>query len=154
MDIADNLRTETVRHAGPLAAVCVEPDTPVRRVLEVLAELGRGAVLIARQGRLVGIFTERDALKLMASGGEMDGSIEGLMTRDPVSVEQSDSIGTAIGRMSARGYRRLPILDEAGRPVGLLDAAGVIHWLVQHFPSAVYNLPPVTNPATQEREGP
>jgi hypothetical protein len=32
--------------------------------------------------------------------------------------------------------------------------AGVVHWLVQHFPSAVYNLPPVSNPATQEREGP
>ena len=39
------------------------------------------------------------------------------------------------------------------RPTGVLDVAGVVHWLVQHFPSAVYNLPPVSNPATQEREG-
>jgi CBS domain-containing protein len=76
------------------------------------------------------------------------------MTRDPVTLQHSDTVGTAIGRMSANGYRRLPIVDAAGRPTGVLDVAGVVHWLVQHFPSAVYNLPPVSNPATQEREGP
>ena len=54
----------------------------------------------------------------------------------------------------ALGTRRLPIVDAEGRPTGLVNIAGIIHWLVQHFPQAVYNLPPVPNPTTQEREGP
>ena len=103
---------------------------------------------------LVGIFTERDALRVLASGGNLDSPIESLMARNPVTVRETDSVETAIGKMSANGYRRLPVVDSQGRATGILDACGVIHWLVDHFPSAVYNLPPVAKPGTLQREGP
>jgi CBS domain-containing protein len=98
MDIGSDLRNETVRQVGPLPPLCIEPERPTRSALEMLRDLGRGAVLVCRQGVLVGIFTERDALRVLASGG--------------------------------------------------------IHWLVDHFPSAGYNLPPVAKPGTLQREGP
>jgi CBS domain-containing protein len=154
VDVADNLNSELVEQAGPVAPLCVEPETPVRRVLELLAELGRGAALVCRQGRLVGIFTERDALGILAGNGDLDAPVERFMARDPVTLRPSDTVGSAIARMSVHGYRRLPIVDAEGRPTGLLDVAGVVHWLVEHFPAAVYNLPPVANPITREREGP
>jgi CBS domain-containing protein len=116
--------------------------------------MGRGAVLVCRDGLLVGIFTERDALRLLASGGNLDSPIETLMTRNPVTVRETDSVGTAIGKMSINRYRRVPVVDSEGRPTGLLDVSGVIHWLVDHFPSAVYNLPPVAKPGMLQREGP
>ena len=154
MGIADNLNTESVERAGPAAPLCVEPQTPVRHVLELLAELGQGAALVCRQGTLAGIFTERDALGVLGGGEDLDAPVERFMARDPVTLRPSDTVGAAIARMSAHGYRRLPIVDAAGRPTGVLDAAGIVHWLVQHFPAAVYNLPPVSNPITREREGP
>ena len=76
------------------------------------------------------------------------------MTPDPVTVGQSDSVETAIKRMSSNRYRRLPIVDTDGRPTGMLDVSGIIHWLVDHFPKAVYNLPPVAKVGTLQREGP
>ena len=154
MDIGHNLRSETVRRAGVLEPICVEPDRPIADVLRLLRDLGRGAVLVCRGEKLEGIFTERDALRLLASGDDLSRPVEAVMTANPISTQESDSVGMAISKMAINGYRRLPVVDEQGRPTGMLDVSGIIHWLVDHFPAAVYNLPPVANPATQEREGP
>jgi CBS domain-containing protein len=153
MDIGQNLNTETVDRAGLLPPLCVEPEASVRQVLAALKAHSRGSILICRAGSIVGIFTERDALRVLASGN-LDLPIESVMTTNPVVLHSCDTIGSAIARMSTNGYRRLPIVDDQGRPIGVLDVRAIIHWLVEHFPTAVYNLPPVGNPATEQREGP
>jgi hypothetical protein len=55
--------------------------------------------------------------------------------------------------MSKGGYRRLPIVDEAGKPTGILRVKGILRYLVEHFPAVVYNLPPEPHQTTQQREG-
>ncbi len=154
MDIGYNLNTESIQHADPLPPLCVDPETPIREVLVLLKQRRRGELLVCRGGVLMGIFTERDFLRLMARREDLDAPVEQVMTRDPVTIRAEDSVGQAVSSMSAHGYRRLPIVDAEGRPTGLVNIAGIVHWLVQHFPQAVYNLPPVPNPTTQEREGP
>ncbi|MHC4399211.1 MAG: CBS domain-containing protein [Planctomycetota bacterium] len=154
MDIAFNLATESVSQLSRREALCVDPETPVRNVLKLLKDRGRGEVLVCRDRRLVGIFTERDALRLLADGEKLDAPVEHVMTRDPTTLEERDAIGTAVVRMAANGYRRLPIVDDEGKPVALVGVTGIVHWLVEHFPKAVYNLPPGSKRATQEREGP
>jgi CBS-domain-containing membrane protein len=44
--------------------------------------------------------------------------------------------------MKSGGHRHLPVVDETGRPVGMVSAKGVVHYLVEHYPAAVYNQPP------------
>ena len=58
-----------------------------------------------------------------------------------------------IRRMEQGGYRHLPVVDEANRPVGILSVRRIVHYLVEHFPSTVYNLPPDPRTFPQEREG-
>lgn len=154
MSIGSDLHTETVLRARPLPPVRVEANLPVRAALELLREIGRSAVLVCEGEQLVGIFTERDALRLLASEGDLATPIREVMARNPVTVRETDTVETAISKMSTNGYRRLPIVDSKGRPTGLLDVSGVIHWLVDHFPSEVYNLPPVAKPSMKQREGP
>ena len=55
--------------------------------------------------------------------------------------------------MAHGGYRRLPIVDDQGRPTGIIKVEGIMHYLVEHFPSTVYNLPPNPSVVQQEREG-
>jgi CBS domain-containing protein len=55
--------------------------------------------------------------------------------------------------MVSGGYRHLPVVDEEGRPVGVLSVKQIMHYLVEHFPSTVYNLPPDPRVVPQEREG-
>ena len=153
MDFELNLNGETVDVVHPADPLAVEPDTPVRDVLALLKSQRTGSVLICRDGALIGIFTERDALRMMARGASLDVPIEQVMIADPVSIPVGASVGTAIRKMSEGGYRRLPIGDEQGRPQGGVKATGVVHYLVEHFPETVYNLPPQPNPVMDQREG-
>jgi CBS domain-containing protein len=152
VDFEFNLSTETVEQLlAP--AHCVEVGTSVREVMTLLKARKAGSVLVCRDGVLVGIFTERDALRLMAAGASIEVPIDTVMVRNPVTLKHTDTVATAIQRMSDGGYRRLPVLDGSGRPVGLVKATGIVHFLAEHFPQTVYNLPPAANPVMHEREG-
>jgi CBS domain-containing protein len=147
------LETESVMRANPGAPVCVPTDATLTEVFERLKQDAAGSVLVCRGETLVGIFTERDALRLMAHGADLSGPIEQVMVRDPVTVTPQDSVATAIEKMSAGGYRRLPIVAEGNKPVGVIRAAGILHFMVTHFPQVIYTLPPQPHHRAQEREG-
>ena len=153
LDIQLNLTSETVQQAAVVEPLAVEPNTPIRDVLTLLKERGIGSTLICQEGVLKGIFTERDALRVMAAGSDLDASIESVMTADPVTLRPTDTMAKAIKTMSSGGYRRLPIVDDAMRPVGIIKVSGIVHYLVDHFPEAVYNLPPDPHQVMPEREG-
>ncbi|QDU98199.1 CBS domain-containing protein [Lignipirellula cremea] len=148
-----NLSSETVEQVQPAAPLCVEPQSTVRKVLEQLQAENRGAALVCQNESLVGIFTERDALRVMADGIDLDTPISELMSANPVALSADATVGQAISKMSFGGYRRLPIVDVENKPLGILKVSGILHYLVEHFPSVVYNLPPSPHHTTQEREG-
>ncbi|HET6880137.1 MAG TPA: CBS domain-containing protein [Pirellulales bacterium] len=159
MDLELNLTTESVELASPLEPLSVAPETPIREVFECLKGEGRGSVVICRDGVLVGIFTERDALRLMArclgnEGGNLDAAIETVMIRNPVTLAAEATVADAVEKMSAGGYRRLPIVDRQRKPVGVVQVSGIVHYLAEHFPKTIYNQPPMSNTVTQHREGP
>ena len=153
MDFRLNLETETIERVFSADPVCVEPSTTVREVFRLLKDKNRGAVLICEDEVLVGIFTERDALVQMARGGDLDRAIETVMVRDPLTVPTGAKVGDAIMKMSQGGYRRLPVVDDRGRPIGVLKVSGILHYFVEHFPQVIYTLPPKPHHAMQEREG-
>lgn len=153
MDFVLKLNSDTVAEAMSADPVCIDPHHSVREVLVRLQQGRSGGALVCRDGRLVGIFTERDALRLMAAGASLDVPVESVMVREPVSIVADDTIARAIRTMSVGGYRRLPVINGQGAPVGMLNVANVVHYLVEHFPQAVYNLPPDSHSTMPEREG-
>jgi CBS domain-containing protein len=153
VDFVQNLNTDTVAEAMSAPPLCVEPHVSLREVFSYLKEHRAGGILVCRGGVLAGIFTERDALKVMAAGGSLDVPVESAMVANPVSIKSSEPIASAIRSMSVGGYRRLPVVDEGNRPVGIVNVADVVHYLCEHFPQAVYNLPPDSTLAIQGREG-
>jgi CBS domain-containing protein len=102
---------------------------------------------------LLGIFTERDALKWMAAGCPADIPITTTMSDSPVSLQPSETVGMAIQKMAMGGYRHLPILSTEGIPTSIATVTGIVHYLVEHFPDTIYNLPPTPNSGPSEREG-
>ncbi len=153
MDFQLNLNAETVAHLEALPSVCVDPGLTVRDALKQLQAQRRSTLLICREGLLIGIFTERDALKLMALDANLDVPVEDVMTHNPVVVSPEDSVGDAITKMSQGGYRRLPIVNRDGVPTGVLSVRQILRYLVEHFPTAIYTLPPTPHEATRDREG-
>jgi CBS domain-containing protein len=130
---------------------------PAQSVADVAALMRReqtGCLLVCDGDRLVGIFTERDLLRrVLAPGKPLTTPVGECMTPNPVVVHPKEPIGAAVRRMEEGGYRHLPVVDDAGRPVGLLSVKRIVHYLVEHFPVIVYNLPPDPNAVPQAAEG-
>jgi CBS domain-containing protein len=100
-------------------------------------------VLVCRGDELVGIFTERDLMRrVLAPRLPLTVSLGSCMTAGPVVVRPKDSVATAVRHMEEGGYRHLPVVDEAGKPLGMLSVKRIVHYLAEHFPAAIYNLPP------------
>ncbi len=104
--VPDLVRNQTLASLPPTASV--------RDAVQVMAERHIGAVLVAIDGRLQGIFTERDVLtRVVAAGlGPDDTALGGVMTPNPDTVGPNDTALDALRRMSERGYRHLPVVDD------------------------------------------
>jgi CBS domain-containing protein len=154
VDFQLNLKLETVEQAIQADPPMLAPSETVRQAFGALKSANHGCVLICSVGgALEGIFTERDALRYMAERADLEQSISSIMTSSPQSVSISDSIGVAIERMAGGGFRRLPVVDDDNKPIGVLNVSGLLHFLVEHFPATIYNLPPNPHHKTTEREG-
>jgi CBS domain-containing protein len=102
--------------------VSLPPSATVQDAARIMAERHIGAVLVAVDGRLQGIFTERDVLaRVVAAGLEPNDTVlGGVMTPNPDTVAPNDSALEALRRMSERGYRHLPVVDGE-RMVGIVS---------------------------------
>jgi signal-transduction protein with cAMP-binding, CBS, and nucleotidyltransferase domain len=121
--------------------------------MALLREHSHSGVLVCENNALVGIFTERDALRIMARRASLDEPIQQVMTSPVICVRPGSTIAEALERMSSGGSRRLPIVDDRGCPLAVIDMPGLVYFLDQHFPDVVYNLPPKPMECTPERHG-
>ena len=153
MDFQLNLTAEPITAAYPVEPLIVAPETPLRDIFALMRDEKTGSLIVCRDGVLEGILTERDVLRLMATGLELDRPVEELMIRDPVTIDHNETVGAAIQKMAQGGYRRLPMVDQEHRPQGMIKVSGIVRYLVEHVPQSVYNLPPDPQKGMQEREG-
>ncbi len=153
MDFQLNLDSETVDQAHLGASACVESSATVRDVIRFLQEKVTGAAVICEKQKPIGIFTERDLLKLLAVDGDLDQPVTQVMAKNPQTVLRSDSVGKAIEMMAGGGFRRLPVVDKDGKATAMLKVSGILNYLVDHFPKVVYTLPPEPNYKSNDREG-
>lgn len=136
--------------AEPISSLSLQPPvkvTPVTLVVEAarrMVEGGVGCVLVEDGGRLVGILTERDILtKLISRRLDVDRTpVETVMTRDPNTLSPDAGIAYALNEMTVGGFRHIPLVDGAGRAVGMVSMRNIVHHLVDLFPTEVLNLPP------------
>ena len=153
VDFQLHLETETVEHCHPSKPLCAQTSDSVRTVMRMLQAERTGAAMICTNGRLNGVFTERDALRLLADGANLDMPVSEVMIRNPVTVRKTDTVAKAISLMSVGGFRRLPIVDDQGNVQGVLKVSGLLHYLVEHFPKVVHTLPPEPHHKVASREG-
>jgi len=106
----------------PRKLVVAPPDASVDDAARLMKEARVGAVLIVEQGRLVGIFTERDAVcrVLAARRDSLLTKVAEVMTRDPVTVSPEETFGYALLLMHDNGFRHAPVVEN-GRPIGVVS---------------------------------
>ena len=110
------------------APITVTPDTPLDVAIARMHEAETDCVLVMAGDRLVGIFTDRDAVVKAAGKRTTSFHVRDFMTPDPVVLRHDDPIAVAIHKMAVGGFRHIPILED-GRPTGVVTAHDVFHHL-------------------------
>jgi len=102
----------------------VEPATTLLEAATRMHGRKVGAVVVMDNNRLVGILTERDVLRAVATGG-IDGAVADVMTASPDTVEADESAGHAAALMIHGGFRHLPVV-EGDEVVGMISIRDLV----------------------------
>lgn len=135
-----------VRSLHRKEAVQAAPDDDLLATVQRMVEKRQGCAIVVEDGRLVGIFTERDALtRVLAKGrAASQATVRDVMTPDPQRLSLDDTVGYALHQMSVGGYRHIPVVGRDGEPAGVLSQREAVRFLVGFFPEEVLNQPPVS----------
>jgi CBS domain-containing protein len=96
-----------------------EPGTSLREAAQQMVERRVGSILVVEGGRLLGILTERDVLRVFAHG-DFEIQVDDVMTRNPETAEPDESLAQARLVMLHGGFRHLPVV-EGRELVGMLS---------------------------------
>ena len=112
----------------------VEPDARLSAAIKILGERKIGAVLVMSNGRIEGILSERDIVRVLGERGAavLDEPVDAVMTRKVVSCKQSDTVAEIMEMMTVGKFRHLPVVD-AERVVGLISIGDVVKWRVREY---------------------
>lgn len=132
---ADLLR-DRVRDLPSHEPIMLGPDATVGEALRRMVGGSVGCVLVAVEGQLAGIFSERDALLRLGPEGvdRHDQPLVKYMTPNPASVRSEDKIAFAMHKMDVGGHRHLPVM-EADRAVSVISIRDILRYVSEHGPA-------------------
>lgn len=112
----------------------VEPEAALAAAVKILGERKIGAVLVMSRGRIEGILSERDIVRVLAERGAavLDEPVSSVMTRKVVSCRQNDTVAAIMEIMTLGKFRHLPVV-EGERVVGLISIGDIVKWRVQEY---------------------
>jgi len=112
----------------------VEPDARLSAAIKTLAERKIGAVLVMSQGRVEGILSERDIVRVLGERGAaaLDEPVSAVMTRKVVSCKQADTVAAIMEMMTSGKFRHLPVVEN-DTVVGLISIGDIVKWRVREY---------------------
>lgn len=111
-----------VRHVMLRNVVTANPQTSIRTVIGMLDEKHIGSLLIVdKNQKCIGIFTERDAIRVVAKGVNLDSPITEAMTSNVTTIGEEASLEEARRLIITHAIRHLPVVNGQEKLVGLLS---------------------------------
>lgn len=111
----------------------VSKDATVREAVALMRAGTSGAVVVLDEGRVVGIFTERDVLKRVAGEpAALDAPLSSHMTPDPVVLRDDDMMAVALNKMGDGGFRHIPVMTGS-QLTGLVTGRDVLSWVLGRY---------------------
>jgi CBS domain-containing protein len=112
----------------------VEPQAKLSAAIKILGERKIGAVLVINAGRIEGILSERDIVRVLGDRGAavLEEPVSAVMTRKVVSCKESDTVAAIMEMMTVGKFRHLPVL-EGERVVGLISIGDIVKWRVREY---------------------
>ncbi|WEX79196.1 CBS domain-containing protein [Sinorhizobium numidicum] len=120
------MRTEEAMHPG---VRWIGPETDLRTIARIMKDEDIGALPVGENDRLIGMVTDRDiALRALANGHDVSSlTARDVMTHEIVYCRTSESVEDAIHLMESKMIRRLPVINDDKRMVGMLSLGDISH---------------------------
>src|SRR3954462_11182742 len=112
----------------------IEPDAKLSAAVKMLSERRIGAVLVMSGGRIEGILSERDIVRVLGERGAsvLEEPVSAVMTRKVISCRQADTVSAIMEMMTLGKFRHLPVVEE-GKVVGLISIGDIVKWRVKEY---------------------
>lgn len=118
----------------------VAPETPIIDCLKLMSEKQIGSVLVEQEGKVVGIFSERDyAWRGILKGNHEHTPVQRVMTEKVFYVKPEQSVEACMAQMSDKHIRHLPVIDN-GKLVGVISIGDVVKSMLQDKESLIKGL--------------
>ncbi len=129
---------DRIHRLNPKTPIVVEPSMPVRQVLKTMVEYRIGCVLVVKESKIIGIFTERDAIQKLHHRhlSLANQPVSEFMTPNPQTLDPEAKIAFAVHRMDVGGYRHIPVVEESKHPIGIMSVRDILRYLNQRIESA------------------
>jgi CBS domain-containing protein len=102
--------------------VTTNGNTPVKEAIELLFKRHIGSIVVVDDAqKCIGIFTERDAIRVVAQNMPLDAAIEKTMIKTPFTIDEDSTFEEAKYVIKSAKIRHLPVIDANGKIVGLLS---------------------------------
>lgn len=132
-----------LKHTAP---VTVPPDAPLAKVVELMRKKRVSALIVVEKKktrRVAGIFTERDLVnRALPQKSWARAPVSKFMTPSPETLRAKDSVAFALNKMSVGRFRHVPLVDDAGKPAGMISVRDIADFIVELCPEEILNLPP------------
>jgi len=117
--------------------ICVAPNTPALEVARLMKDSNSGCALVLDGTRLIGIFTEHDVLLWMTAGppgsilaNAAEVTVKELMSPNPETLQEKDSVAEALNKMSLGRYRHIPFKKSDGN-YSIASIKSVLKYIAQ-----------------------
>jgi CBS domain-containing protein len=123
------------------AVYSVSPDSSVYDALEDLEEKNLGGLVVVENGKLIGVFTERDyARKVILKGrSSKETCVRDIMTSRPIFVNPDTTIDECMQLMTDKTIRHLPVLENE-ELVGILSIGDIVKYIIGEKDFIIENL--------------
>jgi CBS domain-containing protein len=133
--------------------VAVSPYTPLSQAIEAMKKDEGGCVIVSDDGRVAGIFTERDLLtKVLGEDVDLESPINGWMQPVVETLSPDATIGDAVRLMNEKSFRNIPLVKD-GELRGSISVFDIITYLAECYPKATMNLPPLSTQVMDTVDG-
>ncbi len=133
--------------------VAVSPNTPAVEVAKIMREKNVGSVVIVTgDNRPTGVITDRDLTIGVMAREKNPGEVRAgeIATRDVVTFRDSMGIYEAIQKMTAEGIRRMPVVDDAGKLIGIVTMDDIIRMMGEEMAAIAKNIEKQSPPLMRE----
>jgi len=110
--------------------VTASPKDKIVDVAKAMHNHKVGSVLIVEGNKLVGIFTERDLVRVIAEGKDLNTPVGEVMSRNLVVAKPEDSITIIASKMIEHWVRHIPVIDDKGKPIGIISIRDILRHIV------------------------